>query len=249
MRIRMPEISGKLLWVPGLAFFAALIYIVVTNIPNTLPIHPDPGNYVGEDIRGQPAPRTLPGSYEWELAPKTELLSLKNAEIGKAGLGSTPAFEISAVSTSDRIYIELLTADRFSCPRLVISDTNINKITFLNIDVDGYANVTSGGTPSNVLVGTRGARSRTADATSYDKIIWKGNGANAEIKTLELVNVHAYGGDCDWSGLEIGHLYIANSQFGTGDGINVNDFGFFGSSVTTGTVDDSGVNETEVDIR
>jgi hypothetical protein len=219
------------------------IFFAISGV-NQAPSWPGPGVYVGESNVGQDAPRALPGSLDLTLPARTNQLILENLEIGKDA-GLTNVFEIGTPNTGDYIYISVMTADGMVCPRFIISTSDISTASFTDNQADGHAFTILGGNPDDIHVGIRGARSRSATSTSYDKIIIRGNGANAQINTLIVKNVRAFGGACDFSNLRIGSLYVVNSIVGTGDGINNNDFGF-GQSVTVGTF--IGVNNQEVEV-
>lgn len=221
------------------------IWFTIQGISES-PSFPDPGIYVGESSVGQPPPRALPGSLDYTFPARTDQFTLTNIEVGKSGV--TNVFEISTSSPTDYIYVQHLTADAITCPRLIISTSDIATATFFNNRADGHAFVSSGGTPDEISVGTRGARDRAASGTSYDKIVLRGNGSNALVHSMIFTNIRGFGGACDWSNLKIGSLYVANSIIGTGDGIDINDLGF-GQSVVTGTVTESGNVETEISVK
>lgn len=240
-----PVLATFLAVTVGVGITAIAVYFAVQGV-NKPPQWPGAGVYVGERTVGEDPPRDLPGSLDYTFPSRTNRFSLEGIEVGKDGL--TNVFEISTPSTSDYIYVSVMTADGIVCPRFILSTSDIANAIYINNRADGQAFTTIGGTPDDIQVGVRGARNRSAKNESYDKIILRGNGSGAQINELVLKNIRGFGGACDFSNLKIGTLYVTNSVVGTGDGINVNDFGF-GQSVTIGTFTGDRNVETEIRVR
>jgi hypothetical protein len=231
----------------GFTIVIGIVVILVTLAsPEKESRIPDPGVY---SLPESEVSKVLPGetgSFNLTLAGgRYNTLTIKNTHIGQAA-GLTNVFEILASTGS--IYVDTMTADGLTCPRFIISESDIHTATYTDNIADGNDFTVSGGTPSDIsIVSERGAKSYVIDRDSYDKIKIDAT-ADVEIAALVIENVRAFGGICDFSGLKIGTLNVINSVVGTGDGVAIKDFGF-GANVIIGSFTSTNNDETELDVR
>ena len=242
---RQPMVSAAIAMSIGVSGIGVGIYFATVGTDSGPPRPPQPGIYAEGKAWGDDPPRELPGSVDYTLPARTDTFTVEDADLGKDGV--TTVLSVTTPSASDYIYVERLTLDNVICPRLIISTSDISSATVSNNRSDGHAFTLTGGNPYDIQVGTRGSRSQTFDQT-YDKVTVRGNGSNAKVKELTFKNIRAFGGSCLLHNLKVGTLTISNSTVGTGDGININDFGF-GQTVVVGTFTGDANVETEIDVR
>ena len=231
----------------GFAVVAGIVVVLITLAsPTPVARIPDPGVYQLPQSEVSKVPPGETGSFSLTLAGgRYNEITIRDTHIGQA-TGLTNVFEIGASTGS--IYVDAMTADGLTCPKFLLSSSEVHTATYIDNVADGNDFSLSGGTPSDITIASeRGGKSYVIDQDSYDKIKLDAT-ADVEIAALVIENVRAYGGICDFSDLKIGTLTVTNSVIGTGDGISVKDFGF-GSGVVVGTWSGSNNTETEVDVR
>lgn len=223
----------------------ALFVLILLMSPARPNIWPATGVYhLTDDVRSEIS-ISESGSLDFTISGnRIDEVLFKNLDIGVAGIGTV--FEISA--SSGTIRIDTMTADGLVCPRFLISDTTIFDARYLNNVSDGADISFAGGSPQDVTVQSdRGAKDRISEDNTYDKIKMSA-ASDALIRSLTIKDVHAFGGYCLFSDMEIGRLIVMNSRIGSGDGIAVKDFGF-GSGVTIGAFNQTGDTEAELAVR
>jgi hypothetical protein len=231
----------------GFALVAGIVVILITLASPTPEARiPDPGVYQLPQSEVSKVPPGETGSFSLTLAGgRYNEITIKDTHIGQV-TGLTNVFEIGASTGS--IYVDAMTVDGLTCPKFMLSSSEVHTATYTDNVADGNDFSLSGGSPSDITIQSeRGGKSYVIDQDTYDKIKIDAT-ADVEIAALVIQNVRAFGGICDFSDLKIGTLNVINSVVGTGDGIATKDFGF-GSGVTIGSFTSTNNVETELDVR
>jgi hypothetical protein len=161
---------------------------------------------------------------------RIDTIRFENLSIGKAsGLTNSILVTGDLNVTGDLVaYLrcETVSFNGLVAPLFTLSETQAYDLVVASTTADGASlSPTLSSTPVDITVGsTRGTLNvpRVKDST-YDRIIIDVGASDATCKTLEFINVQAFGAGVSVGAVKAGTFTMTNSYIGTGDGINTPD--------------------------
>jgi hypothetical protein len=229
--------------------FAGAFTLVIATTDDT-PIWPETGaayslpSTIGKSLPpdvSTPSERSQTLQINLGNAVRLDTLTLKNIDLGKAGL--TNAFEINRTTgvTGAQVSVGIITIRNSSAPTLDWANMEAGCITLAG-KVDGHTNAISIDSTISTLVidSDRGAGTYTAENSTVDRIVINTNGdSGATIGELIIDDVDTSVGAWDWDYIKAGCINLeATNQFGNGTGINTAS-AVFNSSVKARVITDN----------
>jgi hypothetical protein len=223
----------------GVGALAIGIYFSVQGLQDS-PTWPDPAVYeAGQTQRVGDA--TIHIGQRHKIATQTlrlnvagariETIRFENVSIGKAtGLTDSILITGDLNQTGDLIaYLrcETVSFDGLVSPMFSFTQSEVFDLVIASSTADGASlSQTLNNTPIDItFASTRGSLNvpRVKDST-FDRIIIDVGASDATCKTLEFINVLAFGAGVSVGAVKAGTFVVENSLIGTGDGINTPDF-------------------------
>lgn len=184
---------------------------------------------------------------------RIDRLTLKNIDLGKAGLSDSFQIQRTTGVTGAQAYLWVgdITITNSAMPTLAWSDIQAGCLNLAPY-TDGHTQETTlvNTIPDLIIDSDRGSSTYTAEGTVVDRIVLEINGSSAGASIGELIidDVDATVGAWTWSAIRAGCITMDNTnQIGNGTGINVAS-ATWASSVQARTVTD-GIVDKPINVR
>jgi hypothetical protein len=259
MRIRLPAISGSVVFIFFFGIVGALVIVGYQNVPGGPIIYGSGGEYYAPPAgHAERLVRLVSVSKPQPNAPHSLILHIGGSEIETLywtglNVGAAAGVDIGVLITADvgagayNVFETFhVTAD---CPTMTITDSDFGNMIIQNIQHDGagFEMILTADVPQVVIGSTRGFVELAGNLDEdFDKIELSGDALGGLIKTfhLEVKSRNA----CVIGRVKAGTFRFASGKVGEGDGLANKDL-IIDSNVRFASGGTGPNNEVQTDVR